>query len=88
MKNGFGKTEAYEKTIPHSSFLIINSFSVSFGSAEALFPPPLPFPLLQLRFPFNIIIHKDVFAIENSVSEEGEPFPKNHHAASAIEEHV
>jgi hypothetical protein len=43
MKNGFGKTEAYEKTIPHSSFFIIYSFSVSFGSAEALLLSPSPF---------------------------------------------
>ena len=60
MKNGFGKTEAYEKTIPHSSFFIlhlINSFSVSFGSAEALLSPPssflpstAPFPL-QYNYP-------------------------------------
>ena len=60
MKNGFGKTEAYEKTIPHSSFLILHltsSFSVSFGSAEALLPPPssflhstAPFPL-QYNYP-------------------------------------
>ena len=57
MKNGFGKTEAYEKTIPHSSFFIIYSFSVSFGSAEALLSPPssflpstAPFPL-QYNYP-------------------------------------
>ena len=46
MKNGFGKTEAYEKTIPHSLFFILHltsSFSVSFGSAEALLLSPSPF---------------------------------------------
>ena len=57
MKNGFGKTEAYEKTIPHSSFLILHliySFSVSFGSAEALLPPPTSSPLLPSTAPFPL----------------------------------